>query len=166
MRLITAGRGRGSAVRVALAIVVALALVLVVRSAAPSSAAGKKKMKGSFVVRALPFPRLDGIPPATQKGSCAAGIGLTPLGVTLEPRARGLLEAKMTGFVGDWDLYVLDPANQVVAGSIQNQLTDQAAAGEYLLVSLDKGQRVQLVGCNWLGSAEAKVDFEFTPQKR
>jgi len=133
------------------------------RARAPS---GKKPIRGTFVVRALPFPRLDGSGTSRRKGSCQYGVFLGESGVDLRIPSRGVLFAEMRGFSGDWDLYVLDTSGGLITGSIQNQLTESAPPEEQVVASLRKGDQIQLIGCNWLGGLEATVEYRFVPQRK
>ncbi|MFN2388772.1 MAG: hypothetical protein ABR575_04095 [Actinomycetota bacterium] len=143
--------------------VLVLAVVALAGSASSSPADRKKKrkpIKGSFTVQALPFPRVEGSPPGHQKGSCRYGVYVTDPGVTFKPRSKGVLTARMDGFAGDWDLYLLDATNQVIVGATQNQVTEGAPAEETLIVGLERRVEVRLVACNWSGGPQADVAYE------
>lgn len=138
-----------------------LTMTVVVAAGVVSPALGARpKQRGSFTATGLPYPAADpgGGQPAREE--CVQGIFIGEGSrKTLTARRRGVLTATMSGFEGDWDLYVLYPSGQVIVGSIQNQLVEAAPPEEKVVVPLRRGETVDIVPCNWLGGAQATVEY-------
>ena len=129
-------------------ITVLLVLTLVAVVAVAPAAAGKKKKKGSFSASG-PVPAIDLCPNDAQEG-------ISKTTESLKIPFPGILTVTMTGFEGDWDLYVTDSEGGEIAAGTESQLTG-APPSEEVKVFLPKGYEVQMVACNWLGGLSAEV---------
>jgi hypothetical protein len=148
------------AAKAALSAVLAAALLLV----GPAEAAKRKKepVRGSFSVRALPYPAVSSASGEPQKQPCVQGVYLGPAGFDFKAPYRGVLSARSEGFVGDWDLFLLR-GSRIEVGSLNDQLAGGAPAKEEVFLVLDRGQLVTIQACNWLGAPDAEVAYEFVP---
>jgi hypothetical protein len=124
-------------------------------AAAPASA-GKSK-KGSFTAdNMVPFPHPDG---------CNIGSGsMEGVNYVAEPfkaPSDGVLTVTMSGFDGDWDLFVNDSSGSLILASSESQLQG-APATEEVAFALTKGSKVLMTPCNWVGGPSATVDWKFS----
>ena len=71
--------------------------------------------------------------------------------------AAGTLKIDLTGFVGDWDLLLLDAKDKEMAISGELPGTDEA-----IQVKLKKAGLVKIVSCNWAGGPTAEGSYTFT----
>lgn len=146
--------------RAPLAVVLAVSLLL----AAPAEGAKRKKepVRGSFAVRALPYPAASNASGTIEKQPCVHGVYLGTSGLDFRAPYRGVLTARSEGFVGDWDLFLLR-GTRIEVGSIGDQLAGGAPAEEAVFIVLDRKEIVTIQPCNWLGAPEAEVTYEFVP---
>jgi hypothetical protein len=82
--------------------------------------------------------------------------------------ANGILESKISGFTGDWDLYILNSAKDRVtplARSENDQIIGMAAANEEVVYPVKKAQTYNITPCNWAGEPNMTVNFTFAPKK-
>ena len=73
--------------------------------------------------------------------------------------AAGTLKIELTGYVGDWDLLLMDGKGAEVANS---GLTDVQGAPEVVQVKFKKKTDVQIIACNWAGGPTGTVTYTFT----
>ena len=149
--------------RKALASLIALGLVAGF-SAAPAQA-GKKKTKTiseTISVTAAPFPNYSSYT-ATPTPGCTAGVeGVHKLSTPFETPGAGTLTFSMSGFTGDWDLYLFDDAGVAIARSDLEQAGPaMAPAEEKLVAPLAAGKTYQLVVCNWAGAPQATAEYTY-----
>ncbi len=67
----------------------------------------------------------------------------------------------MTEFTGDWDLYLVDRTDTVVASSTDGQPPDPQI--EAMAATLEANDAVSIVACNFSGGPTASVSFTFVP---
>lgn len=153
--------------RKALASLVALGLVA--SFAATPALAGKKAKKKvtktiseTIDVTAFPFPNLSSHT-ATPLPGCAAGEeGVHKHTHPFEAPGNGTLTLSMSGFTGDWDLYVIDDAGVAIARSDNEQVGQTMAPPEEKIeMPLAKGKAYELVICNWAGAPQATADLQY-----
>lgn len=148
-------------------LVTIISLALVVGLVAGPAAAGKRKKKAkpiqeTFTVQALPFPKLSAT--GLEGTGCMAGQeGVNFIPHPFEAPFSGTLTATMTGFTGDWDLFLTDESGAELIGSVNDQIQGGAEAVEEVTFDIKKGTTVNIVPCNWLGAPEATVDYVFAP---
>lgn len=133
------------------------ALALVAGSIAAPAFAGKSK-KGSFDAQALPFPGQDN---GCNDPTAPPGFG--PVKQPFKAPANGLLSITLSGYEGDWDLYITDEDGNELS-------SDTASAGapgstSSTSVAVAKGQKTLLVPCNWSGTPTAHAEWEFVAGK-
>ncbi len=142
-------------------IVILAALVGVAVLVAPPAEAGKKKRKveGSFDVQAIPYP----VTSAINEVGCAGGTeGMHKGSANLKAPFDGFLTVEVTGFQGDWDVHIQEASGWTLASGTSDNLTENVGV-ERAEVLLDKGDKVVIVACNWLGSPNAHVSYVLEP---
>lgn len=136
--------------------------------AIPASAGGKK-VHESFPAQALPFPKLAAV--GDEAGITATGCNAGQEGVhkvthTFEAPFTGSLTAYMEGFVGDWDLFLVDADENEVVVSVNDQIQAQAPAEESVTLAMKKGDVIGIRPCNWLGGPQVQVHYDFIATKK
>lgn len=80
--------------------------------------------------------------------------------------ALGKLNLKLTGFVGDWDLLIMDKNNNEVTfgGSAGVNTPDAPTAGDENVTTKVKKSKTlyKIVACNWAGGSTGTVKLTFT----
>ncbi|MDQ4126292.1 MAG: hypothetical protein M3134_11955 [Actinomycetota bacterium] len=152
--------------RKALASLVALGLVASF-SASPALAGKAKKKKvtktisETIDVTAVPFPNYSSYTATATPGCTAGQEGVHKHTHPLEAPGNGTLTLAMSGFTGDWDLYVFE-GNVAIARSDNEQVgPTMAPAEEKVVMPLSKGKTYDLVVCNWAGAPQATASLEF-----
>ena len=152
--------------RKALASLVALGLVA--SFAATPARAGKaqkkkvtKTISETIDVTAVPFPNLSSHTKTPMPGCTAGQEGVHKHTHPFEAPGAGTLTLSMSGFTGDWDLYVFDDAGVAIARSDQAQVPDMAPPEEKIEMALEKGRAYDLVICNWAGAPQASADLQY-----
>ena len=135
----------------------------------PASAGGKKT-HGSFPAQALPFPKLAAVgdEAGIEATGCNAGEeGVHKVTFPFEAPANGILTSYMEGFVGDWDLFLIDADENEVVVSANDQATTAGAtaAEEEVTLTMKKGQVIGIRACNWLGEPQTEVHYDFIAKK-
>lgn len=138
-----------------------LVLAVVVAVGVPAQAAPKKKPKPitkTYTIIAAPNPN----PP--QGPSCQAMTdGVNGHAETIKVTGAGKLTAKVSGFVGDWDLGVYDAGgNNLAMGSGNDTGNTDTAPAEVLSFKVKKAQTLVLRTCNFGGTPQATGTFTFT----
>src|SRR5687768_12465786 len=94
-----------------------IALGLVASFTATPALAGKAKKKKvtktiseTIDVTAVPFPNYSSYTATAQPGCSAGQEGVHKMTKAFETPGAGTLTLSMSGFTGDWDLYVFDDA--------------------------------------------------------
>ena len=130
-------------------------LVMAIGIAPATSAKAKKKtVREEWQVVAAPFPGADDhSDPASECGvedvSFAIRSFTTP--------GKGTLTTRLTGFEGEWDLYVTG-ADGSVLGSSVNFMTGPE---EQVTLSLPPKKEIQIYACNFLGGPIADADLKY-----
>jgi hypothetical protein len=78
---------------------------------------------------------------------------------TFKVPAAGTLKVELTGYVGDWDLLLMDGAREELANS---GLTDVQGAPEVVSVKFKKATETHIIACNWAGGPTGTVKYTFT----
>ncbi len=144
------------------AIVAMLVLGMVASLAAAPAIAGKKKktkvVTEEWTATAVPGP-FDPTVPAFA-GACPefAVEGVQRISHPFTAPGTGALDVSMTGFEGDWDLYLLDSAGAVVGQS--TGFVD--ATTERVIYTAKKGQEFNILACNFIGSPQASLTLTHT----
>ncbi|MFN2586633.1 MAG: hypothetical protein ABR613_00755 [Actinomycetota bacterium] len=145
------------------ALVSLIALGLVASLSAPALA-GKKKTKtisDSISATAAPFPNYSSTTGTPTPGCSAGQEGVHKVTTPLETPGSGTLTFTMSGFTGDWDLYLFDDAGIPIGRSDSAQVPDGAPAEEKVVAPLAKGKTYELVVCNWAGAPQATAEYTF-----
>ena len=146
------------------ALVSLVALGLVAGLSASPALAGKKKTKtisDTISATAFPFPNLSSHTGTPVPGCAAGQEGVHRITTKLETPGAGILTFTMSGFTGDWDLYLFDEAGVAIARSDNAQVPDGAAPDEKIEVPLLAGKTYDLVVCNWAGAPQATADYKY-----
>ena len=135
--------------------------------AAPGYAGGKKKkIEDSVSVTAVPFPNYSSITATPTPGCTAGEEGVHKVTTSLHVPGKGKLSADLAGFTGDWDLYVMDANDRVLAESANDQ-TAGAPMEEELSAKFKKMADIAIVACNWAGAPTAELHYKlvYKPSK-
>jgi hypothetical protein len=150
--------------RKALATLLALGLVAGL-SAAPALAGKKKKatktISETISATAIPFPNLSSHTGTPTPGCTAGQEGVHKVTRPLETPGAGMLTFQMSGFTGDWDIYLFDDTGVAIARSDNAQVPDGAAPEEKIVAPLAARKSYELVVCNWAGAPQATADFTY-----
>ena len=149
--------------RKTLASLIALGLVASF-SAAPALAGKKKKVKTiseTISATAIPFPNLSSHTGTSMPGCSAGQEGVHKLTTPLEAPGSGTLTLEMSGFTGDWDLYLFNDEGVAIARSDAAQVPDMAPPEEKIVAPLERGTTYELVVCNWAGAPQATAEYTF-----
>ena len=146
-----------------------IALGLVASFAASPALAGKKKkvtktISETIDVTAVPFPNLSSHTGTATPGCTAGQEGVHKLTKPFEAPGNGTLTLAMSGFTGDWDLYVFDGSLAIARSDNEQVGQAMAPPEEKIEMPLQKGKTYDLVVCNWAGApqASATLDFVYT----
>ena len=153
--------------RKALATLVALGLVAGF-SASPALAGKAKKKKvtktieETIDVTAVPFPNLSSETGTATPGCSAGQEGVHKHTHPFETPGAGTLTLAMSGFTGDWDLYVINSEGVAVARSDNEQVGEaMAPPEEEIVMPMGKGETYELVICNWAGAPQASASLKY-----
>lgn len=117
---------------------------------APSFAGPKKPIEKSYSASA-PVP-------GGWVGGCDGSIPMAAQLDDFKVPAAGKLKIDLSGFVGDWDLYLYEGDKEL--GVSQN--IQPLSEGEQLVVKLKKATTVTIAACNFNGGPDGTVDLVFT----
>jgi hypothetical protein len=137
-----------------------IALAVLVAVGPVAHAAPKKKPKPitkTFAVTAAPNPN----PPMGPSCSMMTE-GVNGHAETIKVTGPGVLSAKVSGFVGDWDTGVYVNGGNVAMGSGNDSGNTDTAPMETLKYKVKKAGTVELRVCNFAGSPQATGTFTFT----
>lgn len=147
--------------RVRSAALLALTATIAAGSLAPASAATKKKpLKKSYDLELAPYPD------ATEATGCE-GAGRTEDvnmdNETIKVTGPGVLTVKVTEFVSDWDMVVMNASGATVAAGAGTSTPNASAdpQTETLKYKSKKAQTLTLRVCNFLGGPTAKVTYTY-----
>lgn len=73
--------------------------------------------------------------------------------------AAGTLKVELTGYLGDWDLLLMDGAREEIAFS---GLTEVQGQAEVVQVKFKKATQTHIIACNWAGAPTGTVKYTFT----
>jgi hypothetical protein len=129
--------------------------------AAPGQAGGKKKkIEESVSLTAAPFPNYSSHTSTPTPGCTAGEEGIHKVTTPLHVPGKGKLTADLSGFEGDWDLYIFDAKNQVIGSSAAEQVPPGAPPEETVQVAFKKMADIAIVGCNWAGAPQAELHYK------
>ena len=137
-------------------IITILGLSLVAGVLAAPAFAGKT-IKGGFTATAAPYPLLSEVDP---NGCLGAQEGVFKVTKPFKAPAAGRLTVTMTGFEGDWDIFVLDAKGGVLGSATESQLQG-AAQQETIVLSFGAKKALQVSACNWAGGPQATVAWKY-----
>lgn len=120
--------------------------ILLVSSAGPA-VANHDRVEGGFSAEAPPAPRCD--------------VGINEVAETFTTPFGGFMFVQMTGFVGDWDLYLRDAEGNKIKASTNSNDPVYGNPDEKLGVWVEGGRKLSIVACNWAGGRSAEVDYSF-----
>jgi hypothetical protein len=136
------------------ALVASLVLVAGLGSLSPALAKSKTVTK-SYTATAFPPS-----PTNVQLGVCHGDVPGSNFDTTFKAPFAGRLTVDMTGFVGDWDMAVVeDGANG--AESAQDATADPQTPEHIDGYKLKKGAEVIIRNCNFSGGPTANVKYVF-----
>lgn len=146
-----------------------IAIGLVASFAATPALAGKKSKKKAtktisetIEATAVPFPNYSSYTGTETPGCTAGQEGVHKLTTPFETPGPGTLTLTMSGFTGDWDLYLFDDAGVPIARSDIEQVgPTMAPPEEKIVMPLAKGRTYDLVVCNWAGAPEATAEMTY-----
>lgn len=127
-------------------------------SAAPSALAAPKKkpITGSYTATA-PTPDPTNFVPGKYP-VCAQNVPGSYDAHPFTVPAKGTLHIDLTGFVGDWDLLLVDADKAMIGESGNTPPVNE----ETVDVSFKKSQKVSIIACNWAGGSTGNVKYVFT----
>lgn len=133
-----------------------LGSLLVGASSMPASAAKKKRtVTDEWQVIAAPFPGAeDHSDPATE-------CGLEDVSYTIHSFStpgKGTLTTRLSGFEGEWDLYVTDGDGTLLGSSVNFMAGPQ----EEVTLKLPAKAEINIYACNFLGGPTADADLKYT----
>lgn len=132
------------------------ASILVSLLPSPAHAGGEEQrvIREKFTAEALPTPD------TTYTTACAEeDVNLVVR--RFHAPARGLLNVKMEGFSGDWDMWLEDEDRNYLAGSWGAQLVFDDPPVEEFSYYAARPQTLKMFFCNFSGSPEAEVSYTF-----
>lgn len=128
-----------------------LVVALSMGALVPSAAAKKKKQTDSWTAQGLPFP--------VETASCNNGLeGVNLVNHELKTPGKGVLDVTMTGYLGDWDLWVFDPNGNALGSS--TGFVDVPT--ERVVVPIRGMDHVVVLACNFLGGPTAELESVYT----
>ncbi len=133
-----------------------LAALMVSVAAVPATAAKKKKktITESWQVTAAPFPGAeDHSDPATECGTQDVNYAIH----SFKTPGRGTLETVISGYQGEWDLYVTGSDGNVLGSGVQFMTGTEERA----TVTLRAGAEVDIYACNFAGGPTAAGELKY-----
>jgi hypothetical protein len=137
--------------------IVGVLLVSVALINSDEALAGRRKVSDQWTASA-PIPTPYVCRPAALEGISRESHHFSA-------RFHGTLKASMTGFIGDWNLYVVSeetdfPKDTIMAGS---ETLDEK---EQVQTVLAKGWKVNIMACNSAGGPSAELSLEFQEMRK
>jgi hypothetical protein len=136
--------------------------VAVVGVAAPHAVAAPKKKpitKTYAVTAPMPDPsNYAGAATGEGYSVCAQNVPQSFHKEVFKVPAAGSLKIELTGYQGDWDLLLMDAANEELAAGGATDL----AVPEVIQYKFKKATSVTIVPCNWAGGPTGQVKYTFT----
>jgi hypothetical protein len=131
-----------------------LAALMVSVAAGPATAAKKKTVTEDWQVTAAPFPGADDhSDPATECGTQDVNYAIH----TFKTPGRGTLETVISGYQGEWDLYVTDSNGNLLGSSVQFMTGTEERA----TVTLPARAEVNIYACNFAGGPTAMGELTY-----
>ena len=130
--------------------------LIVAVAAAPATGAKKKKktLRKDWEVVASPFPGADDhSDPATECGVEGVSYGR----LSFRTPGKGTLFTRLSGFEGEWDLYVTDGDGVVLASSVNFM----SGPEEKVTLKLPAKKEVNIYSCNFLGGPTAHAELKY-----
>jgi hypothetical protein len=146
--------------RKALVVLVSAGLATALVAAPAHAGAKKKKIEDTVSVTAAPFPNYSSHTGTSAPGCTAGEEGVHKQSTALHVPGKGKLTADLTGFQGDWDLYVFDEGGGVLGLSAAEQLPAGAPPEEAVTVAFKKMADITIVACNWAGAPQAELHYK------
>ena len=136
-------------------VLLVLATLMVSAVALPATAAKKKKtVTEDWQVTAAPFPGADDhSDPATECGVQDVNYAVH----TFKTPGRGTLETAISGYQGEWDLYVTDSSGNLLGSSVQFMTGSEERA----TVALPAGAEINIYACNFAGGPTAAGQLKY-----
>jgi hypothetical protein len=140
-------------------VLVAAAALIAAGSALPATAAPRKPITKTYTATA---PTPDPTNYAELGYSvCSQMVPQSAFTELFKAPGTGKLKIEMTGFVGDWDLLILDGKGAEIANSGGTQPVDPSI--EQATIKVKKaGTTYKIISCNWAGGPTATVKYTFT----
>lgn len=111
----------------------------------------------------VPFPVMEGM--ADFNGCWNGEEGLSKHTKAIKLPATGLFKAQV-GYTGDWDLYLFDTKGTMLVAAETIETGNVSPAVEKISwKKAKKGQKVNLVACNWSGLKDGTVTWSLTPTR-
>jgi hypothetical protein len=145
-----------------------LAGTLVATGFAGSASAAKKPITKTYTATApAPDPtNYLGTAGAASYSVCEQRVPQSYHVQSFTPPAVGKLKVQLSGFTGDWDLLLTNASNtELTYGGSSGVNTPQSptAGDESVTIKIKKAkQKVNIIACNWAGSATGTVKYTFT----
>ncbi len=141
-------------------VLILAAVALAAATVTPAAAAKKKVVRDEYDVQAVPFAMAGG--ELNGHYGCLAGPeGVSKVSRTFEVPFDGIMTATVEGFVGDWDIYLLDETGEDMLAVANRGVSNlEVSIPDTFKHPLRRGQKVQLVVCNYLGGPTAHVKYE------
>lgn len=80
--------------------------------------------------------------------------------------AAGSLKVEVSGFIGDWDLLILNgKGSEAGHGGSDAISTPNAPTKEVATIKVKKPETFNIIACNWAGGPTATVKYTFTYAK-
>lgn len=139
----------------ALRLLIVCALIVAV-GAAPATGAKKKRktVRQDWEVVAAPFPGADDhSDPSTECGVEGVSYGRK----TFTTPGKGTLSTRLSGFEGEWDLYVTDGDGAVLGSSV----SFMSGSEEKVTLKLPSRMQVHIYSCNFLGGPTANAELKY-----
>lgn len=137
-------------------VLVLLGAFVLAGTAMPATAAKKKKVvTEEWQATAVPFPGAENhTDPATECGVQDVSYRIH----SFTTPGRGTLEARISGFEGEWDLYVTDGEGTLLGSSVNFM----AGPEEKVTLPLPAKKDIQIYACNFAGGPTAQGDLRYT----
>lgn len=145
-----------------------LALVAVVAAGAfaPSFAAPPKPITGSFEATGLPVP-VTGRDVTDTASSCINSMfeGISITTKEIKTVGAGTLLVELSGFIGDWDIAILnDKGEQIAAGDNAAATGTSPSTGDIVekaQVKFKKAATIRISVCNFAGGPTASAKYTY-----
>lgn len=134
--------------------------LIVAIGAAPATGAKKRTrtVSQNWEVVAAPFPGADDhSDPATECGVEGVSYGIH----SFSTPGKGTLTTLLSGFEGEWDLYVTNSDGAVLGSSVNFMTVPE----EKVTLRLPAKTEVRIYACNFLGGPMAQAELKYVYRK-